>query len=146
MKKSSTTSEVGEPTAFTAPMPGDELSPGVVFDGSKTNQQIIEDMMALRDQREAINKEYDSKRDAAIKILLAQLAQLDYKPETETETYSAPKLPTAASEPSSTGRSFRAVPVKSCEICGVPGHDGRAHRGQRTKRPFTGAELARLRR
>ena len=37
---------------------------------------------------------------------------------------------------------MRPMAERECTICGVSGHDARAHRGQETKKKFTQKELA----
>jgi hypothetical protein len=41
-------------------------------------------------------------------------------------------------------RQTRDAPCPICKFKSDPHHDGRAHRSQKTKKPFTNAELAKL--
>lgn len=50
----------------------------------------------------------------------------------------------AAAKNGKAKRGSKPAAEGTCQYCGVPGHDGRKHRGQKTKKAFTAAELAAL--
>jgi hypothetical protein len=98
-------------------------------DADKLRQEAIAELLA---QRRDINRE---------------LRALGYEPEADTHEV---QRPAPKSEPAGgildllEHKPRRRISGRHCGVCNVDGHDGRAHRGQSPKRPFTDAELAEL--
>jgi hypothetical protein len=117
-------------------------------------ENSIEEVLALQAQ-------FESKRQSAISALLARiesdtakLAKLGYKPaDMEPEWVSGPAIPAESlpvlRKPSAPPTKKRKVGGKTatesfCKICNTSGHDGRAHRYQPKKKPFTNEEIKAL--
>lgn len=94
-------------------------------------------------------KQLEELKPKAIDDLLAQRAAIDAKlaslgyveakpaPAPPKPKKTAPKASSEATDPSA-----NYDPEKTCNVCnGAKGHDGRAHRSQNPKAPFTNTEL-----
>ena len=108
---------------------------------------IVEDVLKMK-------RDWVSRRQAAIdellkrqKAIVVQLAELEYKPEPEA-------APAWVSSPAPAKRKYvrktvakktKTADTKFCPICNIEtNHDGRKHKGQKKKRPFTAEEIAAL--
>ena len=105
---------------------------------------VLEKLKALDAQRaqllEGAKKEALENAEKAV----AELNELGFN-YTLTEGASTSKTPRAPRKPSSkaqaTKRQSRDLPCPICEFKTDPHHDGRMHRSQKTKKPFTVEEL-----
>jgi hypothetical protein len=103
---------------------------------------VLEKLKALDAQRaellEGAKKEALDKAEKAV----AELNELgfNYRLVEGASTARAPRK-AGAEAPK---RQARDAPCPICEFKTNPHHDGRAHRSQKTKKPFTDAELAKL--
>ena len=104
---------------------------------------LIDQLKALDDQRTKLIE--DAKHGALEKAhkAIAELNDLGFS---YRLTESGRAAPAKSARPSkSAGGAKRQIKDAVCPICHFktqPMHDGRSHRGQNPKRPFTAAELA----
>jgi hypothetical protein len=100
---------------------------------------VLEKLRALDTQRAQLLD--DAKKEALEKVekAVAELNELgfDYRLVEGASTERAPRK--AASQGSK--RQVRDVPCPICNFKTTPHHDGRMHRSQKTKKPFTVEEL-----
>jgi len=98
----------------------------------------LQKALEFETKRDAIRQQAKEETITGIQEQLAQLAKLGFH--YQLVEAGAPPKP-AKPAPKKDGEP------KPCSICGfitVPPHDGRAHRSQQSKAPFTEAELAAL--
>jgi hypothetical protein len=101
---------------------------------------VLEKLQALDAQRAQLLD--DAKKEALDKAetAIAELSELGFSyklVEGASTTARAPR--TAASQ--ATNRQARDLPCTICHFKTTPHHDGRMHRSQKTKKPFTVEEL-----
>jgi hypothetical protein len=104
---------------------------------------LIEQLKALDDQREKLIE--DAKHSALDRArkAIAELNELGFTYSlSEGARSSAPKAARKSAVRAGAGRRRKDVDCPICHFKTSPMHDGRSHRGQNTKRPFTSAELA----
>jgi hypothetical protein len=105
---------------------------------------VLEKLRALDEQRAKLLE--DAKKEAldAAHKAVAELNELgfSYRLVEGANTSTARKTPRERSEGEAPKRSARDLPCPICEFKTSPHHDGRAHRAQEPKRPFTEEELA----
>ncbi len=101
---------------------------------------VLEKLKALDSQRaellEGAKKEAVDKAERAV----AALNELGFSYRLVEGAVRAPRK-AGAEAPK---RQTRDAPCPICEFKTTPHHDGRAHRSQKTKKPFTDVELAKL--
>jgi hypothetical protein len=101
---------------------------------------VLEKLQALDAQRaellEGAKKEALDKAEKAV----AELNELGFNYRLVEGAVRAPRN-AGAEAPK---RQARDLPCQICKFKTTPHHDGRAHRSQKTKKPFTGAELEKL--
>ena len=102
---------------------------------------VLEKLKALDAQRAQLLD--DAKKDALenAERAVAELNELGFHYTlTEGASVSAPRAPrkTASQAPK---RQARDLPCPICHFKTTPHHDGRMHRSQKTKKPFTVEEL-----
>lgn len=103
---------------------------------SNEYQKILDEIKKLEGRKQEAIKQLVAERDAKVKEYNDALAELGYKDEDEEPE------PTAVKE-----KRQRKAPEGPCPICNFatePAHDGRKHRQQNPKGPFTAAELAKF--
>src|SRR5277367_1290071 len=117
----------------------------IVFIGAIMTS-VLEKLKALDLQRaqllEGAKKEALDNAEKAV----AELSELGFHYTlTEGATTSTPRAPRAPRKPSSQAqapkRQARDVPCPICHFKTTPHHDGRMHRSQKSKEPFTVEEL-----
>jgi hypothetical protein len=111
-----------------------------------------------------LKHDYESRREAAIQELLQKRTEIEKQfnadlaeIESHLTELGYTREPEWVPVPASKVQPFRKAKAKSksagersCPICTIDpekpvvGHDGRKHKGQKRKRPFTAAELAAL--
>jgi hypothetical protein len=101
---------------------------------------VLEKLKALDAQRATLLD--DAKKEALDKAekAVAELNELGFH-YTLTEGASPAKAPRRASQAQAPKRQVRDVPCPICHFKTTPHHDGRMHRSQKTKKPFTVEEL-----
>ena len=104
---------------------------------------LMDQLKALDDQRTKLIE--DAKRAALEKAhkAVAELNDLGFKYRLAEGARVAASSPVKRAK--SIGGAKRQIKDSACPICHFktsPMHDGRSHRGQSPKRPFTAAELA----
>ena len=107
---------------------------------------LIDQLKALDDQRAKLID--DAKRTALEKAhkAVADLNELGFKYRlTESASAAAPRAGKSAAGASGAKRRLKDAVCPICHFKTSPMHDGRSHRGQEPKRPFTAAELAQKR-
>jgi hypothetical protein len=104
------------------------------------NMSVLDELKALNEQRdkllEAAKREALEKAEKAV----AELNELGFRYSLVEGALRAPRK-TGTEAPK---RQARDVPCPICHFKTDPRHDGRAHRSQKTKKPFTDAELGKL--
>ena len=102
---------------------------------------ILEKLKALDDQRAKIVD--DAKQNALDKAhqALAELKELGFTYSLAEEHRSASVKP-AGSSKTKAKRHKKDGPCSICHFATSPTHDGRSHRDQEPRRPFTSVELA----
>ena len=105
---------------------------------------VLDKLKALDEERAKLLE--DAKKEAleAAHKAIADLNELgfDYRLVEGSGTSTGRKLPRERSEGESSRRQARDSPCPICEFRTEPHHDGRAHRSQEPKRPFTEEELS----
>jgi hypothetical protein len=110
-----------------------------------------EKLMSVLDKLKALDEERaklldDAKKEAlaAAHKALADLNELgfDYRLVEGTGPPNARRPPREHSEGEAPKRQVRDIPCPICEFKTEPHHDGRAHRSQEPKKPFTEEELS----
>ena len=107
---------------------------------------LMDQLKALDDQRAKLIE--DAKRAALEKAhkAVADLNELGFKYSlTDGARGAAPKAARATGGAGSAKRRQKDAACPICHFKTSPAHDGRSHRGQEPKRPFTAAELAQKR-
>jgi len=104
---------------------------------------LMDQLKALDDQRAKLIE--DAKRLALDKAhkAVAELNDLGFKYSlTDTSRGASPRVSKAQTAAGGAKRRQKDAPCPICHFKTSPAHDGRSHRGQEPKRPFTAAELA----
>jgi hypothetical protein len=105
---------------------------------------VLDKLKALDEERAKLLE--DAKKEAleAAHKAIADLNELgfDYRLVEGPSTSTARRPPRERSEGQTPKRQARDLPCPICEFKTEPHHDGRAHRSQEPKRPFTEEELA----
>ena len=105
---------------------------------------VLDELKALNEQRdkllEAAKREALEKAEKAV----AELNELGFHYSLVEGAVRAPRKARAATGTEAPQRQARDVPCPICHFKTDPHHDGRAHRSQKTKKPFTDTELAKL--
>ena len=105
---------------------------------------VLDELKALDEQRAQLLD--DAKKEALEKATkaIADLNELgfNYRLVEGPSTSTARRPPRERSEGEAPKRQARDVPCPICEFKTEPHHDGRAHRSQEPKKPFTSGELA----
>ena len=107
---------------------------------------LIDQLKALDEQRAKLID--DAKRAALDKAhnAVADLNDLGFRYHlTEGARSAAPKAAKGTNAASSVKRRLKDAACPICHFKTSPMHDGRSHRGQEPKRPFSAAELAQKR-
>jgi hypothetical protein len=106
---------------------------------------VLEKLKALDAQRTQLLD--DAKKEALdnAEKAVAELNELGFRytlTEGASTSASAPRAPRkATSKAQAPKRQARDLPCPICEFKTTPHHDGRMHRSQKTKKPFTVEEL-----
>lgn len=103
---------------------------------------LIDQLKALDDQRAKLIE--DAKGAALEKAhkAVAELNELGFKYTLAEGARAATSKAPKSSAGGAPKRSHRDAECPICHFKTTPAHDGRSHRGQEPKRPFTAAELA----
>jgi hypothetical protein len=105
---------------------------------------VLDKLKALDEERAKLLD--DAKKEAleAAHRAIADLNALgfDFRLVEGSGTSTERKLPRDRSEGEASKRQARDLPCPICEFKTEPHHDGRAHRSQEPKRPFTEEELS----
>jgi hypothetical protein len=104
---------------------------------------VLEKLKALDAQREQLLGEAKKEALANAEKAVAELNELGFSyslVESASASISATKSPRKASSKAPT-RQVRDVPCTICHFKTAPHHDGRLHRSQKSKKPFTSEEL-----
>ena len=126
-------------------------------DISQTSESpALKNLLALHDQmereKETVVRQIQEERTALTEAYQAKIAKLDaLLAKVAPELITRPTPPTQAAVPARaaalsptagrTDASARWNGQKFCPFCQIPGHDGRAHRGQAIPKKWTMAEL-----
>jgi hypothetical protein len=106
---------------------------------------VLEKLKALDAQRDQLLTEAKQEALANAEKAVADLNELGFHytlTEGATTTSTSPAKPRkASSKAKATKREPRDVPCVICHFKTAPHHDGRLHRNQKTKKPFTVEEL-----
>jgi hypothetical protein len=105
---------------------------------------VLEKLKALDAQRAQLLE--DAKKEALdnAERAVAELNELGFHytlTEGASTTSTSPSKPRKASTSKATQRVPRDLPCPICHFKTTPHHDGRMHRSQKTKKPFTVEEL-----
>jgi hypothetical protein len=123
-----------------------EMANALRIDWEKRDYNImglIEQLKALDEQREKLIE--DAKRSALDRAhkAISELNELGFTYSLSAAGRSpVPKAPKKSAAQAGHKRRLKDVDCPICHYKTSPMHDGRSHRGQSTKRPFTAAELA----
>ena len=101
---------------------------------------VLEKLKALDAQRAELLEGAKKEALDKAKKALAELNELGFNYRLIEGAVRAPRK----AEADAPKRQTRDAPCPICEFKTTPHHDGRAHRSQKTKKPFTDAELAKL--
>ena len=101
---------------------------------------VLDELKALNERRERLLEAAKTEALEKAERAVAELNELGFNYRLVEGAVRAPrKAGTEAPK-----RQTRDAPCPICEFKTNPHHDGRAHRSQKTKKPFTDAELAKL--
>ena len=113
---------------------------------SKSLPTILEKLKALDEQRAQLLD--DAKKEALdnAEEAVAELNELGFhysltEGAPRSSTPRAPRKAAPKTKTQATKRQPRDLPCPICEFKTTPHHDGRMHRSQKTKKPFTVEEL-----
>jgi hypothetical protein len=103
---------------------------------------VLDELKALNEQRDKLVEDAKNELLKVAQKAVAELNELGFH-------YSLVEGAVRARRKAVTGeeapkRQTRDAPCPICKFKTDPHHDGRAHRSQKTKKPFTNAELAKL--
>lgn len=101
---------------------------------------VLEKLKALDEQRAKLLD--DAKKEAldAAEKAVDELNSLGF--DCRLVEGAARKERSEGARPKALKRQARDLPCPVCDFKTTPHHDGRAHKSQKTKKPFTAAELA----
>ena len=101
---------------------------------------VLDELKALNEQRERLLATAKTEALEKAEKAIAELNELGFH---YTLVEGATRAPRKARVEGPT-RHARDLPCPICHFKTDPHHDGRAHRSQKTKKPFTDAELTKL--